>query len=520
MRNLAFFTLFIALIFFQNCSSRQAIVIAVADNATETEWLAAKEIRRYVYLRTNQLLEVRKFSEAESPAIRLMVADSLEAEEFVLITNEVDGVNKLGIAGGSAMAVLYGAYEFVEQLGVRFYLHGDVIPDQKMAFTIPDLDIRRKPDFRLRGIQPFHDFPEGPDWWNEQDYKSVIAQLAKMKMNFVGFHTYPENTNFQGEGYKAEPLVWIGKEQDVQANGNVNAAYPVLHFQTADSTWGYSAMKTSDFSLGASSLFETDNFGADYMKGISPWPHTDDENIALFNDVGTMFGTVFGYAKELGFTTCAGTETPISIPEQMKSKYGITRATDADTKEIYKGMFARITKTYPLDYYWLWTPESWTWAEVKDEDVAKTENDIRLAHEVLQEMGSPFDLATCGWVLGPPKDRAQFDRILPKDIAFSCINRGLGFTPLDAGFTKIQDRPKWAIPWMEDDPGLIATQLWAGRLRKDALDAYRYGCEGLFGIHWRTRELGPNISALAKAAWECSSWVEQADLAQRDMPTL
>ncbi|MGD0783430.1 MAG: malectin domain-containing carbohydrate-binding protein, partial [Candidatus Aminicenantales bacterium] len=48
-------------------------------------------------------------------------------------------------------------------------------------------------------------------------------------------------------------------------------------------------------------------------------------------------------------------------------------------------------------------------------------------------------------------------------------------------------------------------QLWAGRMRRDAVDALRYGCDGLFGIHWRTRILSPNVLALARAAWD-QSW--------------
>lgn len=520
MKNLAYLTLFTAVVLFQNCSSKQSIVIGVSDDATETEMFAAKEIRRYVYLRTNQLLEVRKYSEAKNPDIWLRVADSLEKEEFVLITESDDGDKKLDITGGSAIAVLYGAYEFAEQLGIRFYLHGDVIPDSKVAFSIPDLNIRKKPVFKLRGIQPFHDFPEGPDWWNEQDYKAVVAQLAKMKMNFIGFHTYPERTDFNGEGPQAEPLVWIGKEEDIAENGEVKAAYPVLHFHTNDSTWGYSAMATSEFSLGASAIFETDNFGADYMKQLSPWPHSNEENLKLFNDVGSMFGDVFSYAKALGFTTCLGTETPLTIPRKMKERYGITDETDEEIKALYRGIFTRISRTYPLDFYWLWTGESWTWEGVKDEEVAKTEKDISLAYEALEELGSPFGLATSGWVLGPPKDRTQFDRVLPKDIAFSCINRALGYESLEPGFQNIHGRSKWAIPWMEDDPDLISAQLWAGRLRKDAYDAYRYGCDGLFGIHWRTRDIGPNISSLARAAWDCADWNDidtlQRDIAVRD----
>jgi len=48
--------------------------------------------------------------------------------------------------------------------------------------------------------------------------------------------------------------------------------------------------------------------------------------------------------------------------------------------------------------------------------------------------------------------------------------------------------------------------LWVGRMRRDAADALAYGCTGLLGIHWRTRVLGPNVSALAKAAWEQKPW--------------
>ena len=43
-------------------------------------------------------------------------------------------------------------------------------------------------------------------------------------------------------------------------------------------------------------------------------------------------------------------------------------------------------------------------------------------------------------------------------------------------------------------------------MRKDAADALAYGCTGLMGIHWRTRILGPNVSALAAAAWDQTGW--------------
>lgn len=502
--------------------------IIIPKDATTKESLAASEIRRYIYLRTGLLAEISAISTGGIPSsgkVILLerngqdqVPNDLQPEEYFLKSSKEGSLDKLVVSGGSDQAVLYAAYEFAEQLGVRFYLHGDVIPDGKIMFEIPDLNIRQKPLFSIRGIQPFHDFPEGPDWWNANDYRAIISQLPKMKMNFFGLHTYPYRAKFDGGGPKAEPLVWIGKEGDFNADGTVKAVYPAMHFATNDSTWGYFPVKTSDFRSGASQIFETDIYGADYMKNVSGWPHTEAENLQIFNASGKMFNEAFSMAKSLGVKVCIGTETPLIIPKEVKERYHNKAETDEQIKELYRGIFSRIQKTYPIDYYWLWTPEGWTWQGATDEVVAKTEKDMRLASEVLNEMGKPFQLATCGWVLGPPKDRTEFDRVLPKDMPFSCINRGLGYTPVEKGFKAITDRPKWSIPWMEDDPDLIGTQMWVGRLRKDALDSYRYGCNGLIGIHWRTRDLSPNVSALAKAAWTANQWDKLPEAANRDLP--
>lgn len=503
--------------------------IRIPADASRLENLAASEMRRYIYLRTGLLAEISSVSEAEMPTFgqvivferkgQNQVPADLAVEEYYLKSSRTSDLEKLVVSGGSDQAVLYAAYEFAEQLGVRFYLHGDVIPDGKILFKVPDLDIRQKPLFSVRGIQPFHDFPEGPDWWNVNDYCAIISQLPKMKMNFFGLHTYPYRAKFDGGGPKAEPLVWIGKEDDINPDGTVKSAYPALHFATNDSTWGYSPVKTSDFSFGACQIFETDSYGTDYMKNVSGWPHAEAENLKIFNESGQMFNKVFLQAKSLGVKICIGTETPLIIPKEVKQRNQIKAETDEQIKELYRGMFSRIQKTYPIDYYWLWTPEGWTLQGVTDADVAKTEKDMQLAHEVLNEMGNPFQLATCGWVLGPPKDRTKFDRVLPKDIPFSCINRGVGYTPVEKGFKAITDRPKWSIPWMEDDSDLIGTQLWVGRLRKDALDSYLYGCNGLIGIHWRTRDLSPNISALARAAWIANLWEGSPEAKNRDLST-
>ncbi len=475
-------------------------IISCTSNAGFCEKLAAKEIRRYVYLRTGELLPiVEAVNRAEGSEILLKVDSSLAPQQYRLRTQG----QTLNISGGTDIAVLYGAYHLIEKLGVRFYLHGDVIPDNKIAFNLPQLDETHSPLFDKRGILPFHDFPEGPDWWDEDDYKAYFSQMPKMRMNFAAFHCYPEG------GVGPEPLVWIGLKDDVDEHGKVTFAYPSRWASVDGGAWGYQKCKTSDFTAGAGLLFADDSFGPEVTKGYRPKPTTLEDSITVFEQASEMLSNAYAHAHDLGIKICLGTETPLTIPKNVKERLqekGIDPKSPAAVQELYEGMFTRIARAYPVDYYWLWTPENWTWGGNNQQQLDATVADIKAALEALHAVDNPFRLATCGWVLGPQNDRAALDKLLPKEVAVSCINRQLGFTPVDVAFARIDGRSKWAIPWLEDDPDMINPQFWVGRMRRDAADALWYGCDGLLGIHWRTRILAPNMSALAEAAWEQADW--------------
>jgi len=513
--------------------------VIVAKDASASELFAAREVRRYVYLRTGRLLGIvareRVFASNPSafvvatkrhaatlagpldPALAATLA-ALQPQEYQLKTIMRRQTQTLFLAGGDDAATLYAAYRLAEHLGIRFHLHGDVIPDERCAFSFPILDERSAPLFTLRGIQPFHDFPEGPDWWNTDDYLAVIGQLPKLRMNFFGLHTYPEAAP------NAEPTTWIGVPADIGEGGKVKFSYPSSWMSTLRGNWGYAPKKSGDYAFGAADLFERDDFGAKVMWGHIPNPTTPEASNEVFERAAAMLRDAFTFAHELGVRTCVGTETPLVVPKLVQERLKAAGKNPADlatVKELYQGIFRRAAQAYPLDYYWLWTPEGWTWSAVKDEQIAATTNDLLTAYAALKDVGAPFKLATCGWVLGPQQDRALFDKILPKEVSVSCINRQVGNPPVDAGFADVSVRGKWAIPWLEDDPGLSEPQLWVGRMRRDAADALRYGCDGLMGIHWRTRVLAPNIAALAQAAWDQKPWLASykpappVDLTQR-----
>jgi len=496
------------------CAKPQATVI-YPSSANEQESFAAREIRRYVYLRTGELLPLAKSDALPDDGDAIVVANKdrppsaalvkdvkLGPQQYLLKTVERDGRRIVLVTGGDGVGTLYGAYRLAEHLGVRFFLHGDVVPDKQIPLRLPEVNETGKPLFELRGVNPWGSHPFGFDLWNTDDYKAHIAQLAKMRMNFIGMHCYPE-----GHPY-AEPTVWIGLPGDFDEKGRVATSYPSSYYNAAFRPgWGgLHAGKTGDYRLGAAMLFDRDDWGPDSMLDQTPRPTTPEGCNEVFNRTGAMYGEAFTFARLVGVKTCIGTEAPLTMPATLKKRLtaqGKNPADPAVVGEVYEGIFRRIKSAHPLDYYWLWTPEGWTWRGNAPAQMKATVDDVKIARSALKRIGDPFQLATSGWVLGPKDDRAGFDKTLPPGIAVSAISRHLGEDPVDPAYGRVQRRDKWAIPWMEgDNGGLAVPQLWVGRTRQDAVDALNYRCTGLMGLIWRTRILGPNIATLARAGWE------------------
>ena len=500
--------------------SAQTLTVVEPRDPSTREHLAALELQRYFYLRTGELASFSTEVPARGDAILLLrredarlsewlgedgeaTARALRTEEFLLKSVDASNGRRVCVVGGDDTGTLYGAYRFCERLGVRYYLHGDVIPEERIAPELPEVDETGRPLFADRGILPFHDFPEGPDWWTFDDYAVHLSQMAKLRMNRIGFHCYPEG------GVGPEPLVWIGLPEDVNPDGTVEFAYPSHWAGSLTGTFGYAPTKTGEFAAGAALLFAADDHGSPVTDGHRPVPADLGGCIEVFDRAGRFLDAVFAEASALGIRTVIGTETPLAVPTALQQRLrarGLDPQSPETVARLYEGMFRRIAAAHPLDDYWLWTPEGWTWSGVTQDQVDVTMRDIRLAHRALEAAGHPFGLATSGWVLGPPQQRTLFDEELPGEVAVSCINRHVGFDWVEPGFSRIEERRQWAIPWLEDDPAMILPQLWVGRMRRDAADAHAYGCTGLLGIHWRTKVLAPNIAALASAAWEQRPW--------------
>jgi hypothetical protein len=98
----------------------------------------------------------------------------------------------------------------------------------------------------------------------------------------------------------------------------------------------------------------------------------------------------------MGVKTCVGTESALTVPENLQFRLksqGFELNDPQITKKLYNGIFKRILRTYPLDYYWLWTPEDWTWNEISaNKDWRNLVHQLLLAGHTKGEMGTIANL--------------------------------------------------------------------------------------------------------------------------------
>ena len=536
--------------------------VVYANSASDLEILAAKEIRRYIYLRTDEHLPLSRVDSLPATGDLIVVGNqnsdlmqgltighTSQPGGFVLKTLQLNERNILVVSGNGSEATLSAAYRYAEKveseggLGIFFGLAEDVIPDSKISnFSLADLDEAAEPLFQTRGLNPWHDFPSGPDLWSTDDYRAIIGQLPKLGMNFIGLHSYTkynEYYHFENKTFKRgpEPNVWIGLPGDYDEQGQVSWSYPAYysHSRRPNLIWGQDVYDTGEYHGGAKELFPADGWGADVYGETPPADGDMTASNAVFNKVGEMFNQAFTHAAKLGVKTALGTELPLglevsedgetwsrTIPEELQPRLTTEGRNSGDTaiKEVYKAIFDRIQKTHPLDYFWLWSWEVWPGKSEASRKAFK--DDIALAKQALAELGNPFTLGFAGWKLGaaneePGNDADDEPAIFDGDFDlsspfYSLLGSAIGYEKLS------EDRVKWPSTFLEYDAYLGMPELALNRIHEDAKAALAIQADGLIAKHWRTRILSSNVGAMKELMWaygptgtDKANWTKAAD---------
>ena len=180
--------------------------VVVGARAPELEHFAAQELRYYL----EKLFGIRSCLTRDVPdtadvlflvgspdtnvAVREAAASrplpEMGEQGIVLRRVQLRGRPAMLLGGGNPAATLWAVYEMAERWGVRFLLHGDVLPEDP-AELLPDLDVAVEPLLKVRQWRVVNVFPFGPESWGTGHYRPVFAQLAKLKFNRIVINTYP-----------------------------------------------------------------------------------------------------------------------------------------------------------------------------------------------------------------------------------------------------------------------------------------------------------------------------------------
>ncbi|MCX7049037.1 MAG: DUF4838 domain-containing protein [Candidatus Sumerlaeota bacterium] len=102
--------------------------------------------------------------------------EKLGAEGYIIKSALVDGRRVTLVAGGGRVGTLYGVYDLLHRLGVRWYAPGEAneeIPQKPLA-TLPDISAEETPKFFTRG---FH------AWENRGD-RDFLLWMARNRLNY------------------------------------------------------------------------------------------------------------------------------------------------------------------------------------------------------------------------------------------------------------------------------------------------------------------------------------------------
>jgi hypothetical protein len=130
-----------------------------------------------------------------NPAVRAALGTAgwprVSEQGLVLKPARLQGKPVLIVGGGSPRATMWAAFELVERWGVRYLLHGDVLPEDPGPFRLPESEVTLEPALTVRQWRVVNEHAMGPVSWGLADYRPVLDQLAKLKFNRLFAYIWP-----------------------------------------------------------------------------------------------------------------------------------------------------------------------------------------------------------------------------------------------------------------------------------------------------------------------------------------
>ena len=462
----------------------QAQILQIGSG-TSLENYAASELQRYYYQLSGKLLNIERTASAnlksdfilttlDNPLVDdwqkkgiLKLKEKPGEQGYILQTVKNAGRRTLLIAGTDPCGLLYGVYGLLEDhLGVRFYMSGDILPEKRMRGHLPVINDVRTPQMRIRGFLPWTNFPQSATIYSWNDWRYVIDQAAKMRMNFIMIHNY---NGFCGHNETFH---------NFEYNGYLSRGWmPTIK---TGHGWLCPGWDINEYRFGASEIYDDYDFGADY--GL----HNETLTNSQIKEKGeTVFRKVIDYAHQRGVKIGLGLDIDVILPEYQVS---------ADERGVIAAQTAQLAKQYPyLDYLFCFQSEG-----SKDSVFyAKWQRVFDGFYEDMKRLSPSTHIVVSGWGM-----TAESVARLPKDVICAPISYySAAFEPGNI----YGEREYWGCPWLERDWSSSQYYYPYNVDLSETIHAYEKASEnmkGFYALTWRlTDAVSPKMWYISKAPW-------------------
>ncbi len=171
-----------------SCRQQPESAVIITEEKGEIINFAKAELEKF-----SEDAGIFNFSENEDAQWQfyLKVDKTMEPYSFSFISEFKDGKNHVTIKGAEPASLLHSVYSFLEQGGYLFEITGAALAHGFSIDKIKNIEEKVEPVVKNRGIRQHINFPMDISSYALEDAKEYIQNLARMRFNFIVFHSYP-----------------------------------------------------------------------------------------------------------------------------------------------------------------------------------------------------------------------------------------------------------------------------------------------------------------------------------------
>jgi hypothetical protein len=466
-------------------SQAQLITILQSAHSGATEDYAARELSRYVYALSGNLPTITTSKITTSgyilgrrgthPLIDELLKQPIGPQGYALKKIKLNDQDVILIAANDETGVLYGVYGLLaEHYGVQFNFDGDVLPPAAAGIALfPDINETKTPLVAIRGFLPWTNFPQSATSYSWEDWKFILDQMARMRLNFLQIH------NYNGEEGHNEMF------HNFEVDGKMSRVW--MATARSGHAWGsYPGWDVNKYLFGSSALFDDYDFGADCAL------HNEKlDNKQVFRKGVNELQRVIAYAHKRGIKIGLGLDINL-IPDSYNR--------EPDDPKIMAARVKQIETDYPdLDYLLCFQSETLTEETPEAATMRQRWRKIFDAFYFgLNKTMPQLRLAVAGWGL-----REEDVASLPKDVICAPISR---YSDAFEDGHIYKDHEYWGCPWMERDFYSSVYYYPYNMHLSNTIKAWQErapNMNGFYTLTWRiTDAIQPKLWFMARAPWD------------------